>query len=224
MRIFNWPHIKLQKKYIAFFAVTPLLLMVSVVKTTCPICDGTGVISSSGMGRVAVARLDSTLVDQHTVQGCLNYIAYTYNIVLTLQNGSDTQDASGYVRMALIDYKTSKILATQYAEVIAPKSTMASTGFTVVFTIGLDSPTTTTVMAEPVLSNAKCKACNGTGKIALNYLPLLRNMKQSFTNVQRLSTIPVQLPPANMADLPEILVGQEYSTDQWIIEHPNGQW
>jgi hypothetical protein len=224
MRILKWPAKKIQKKYIAFFALTPLLLLVSLVKTTCPICDGAGVISSSGMGKVTVARLDSTLLEQHTVQGCLNYVAYTYNIVLTLQNGSDSQDASGYVRMALVDYKTSKILATQYASVIAPKSTMASTGFQVVFTTGLQDPTTTTVMAEPVLSNAKCKSCNGTGKVALNYLPLLRNMKQTFTDVQRLSTIPIQLAPANMADLPEILVGQEYNTDQWIIEHPNGQW
>ena len=217
-------HFQLQKKYIAFFTLVPLMLATAFIKVPCPICGGTGKITATGMAFVSVQKIDSTLVDSHTVQGCLNYIAYDYYIVLTVQNASQTQDANGYVQMGLVDYTTSKLLAVNYVTLYAPKGTVSSTGFTVNFTIGLNSPTTTQVQALPIESSIKCQACGGTGKVPLNDVLMLISQKAKYTNVQQISTTPVIVPPVNLADQAEIDIGQEGETDQWRAAHPDGTW
>ena len=212
-----------RKKYLAFFTVVPLLTLLAVVKSPCPICNGTGKISTTGMGEVQILGVDSTLEYLGTVEGCVNYLMYTYNIALTLQNNSRINEANGYVLLALVDYTTSKVLTTRYHLVTVPVSMQLQTVFSTVFTVGLDSPRTTKVTAQIVLQDVDCDSCGGTGKVAVNQLPLLNSMKKSFANVQRVQSIPVVQVPLT-GPLPEEWMGQEFSTDQWILSFPEGQY
>jgi hypothetical protein len=211
------------KKYLAFFTIVPLLTLLAIIKVPCPICGGTGEISTTGMGEVAIINVDSTLVDSHAIEGCVNYMIYTYNIALTLQNNSKTQEANGYVLLGLVDYKTSKLLSTRYHLVTVPVAMQLQTVFSTVFMIGVDSPQTTNVTANILLSNAACDSCGGTGRVSLNNLPLLSSMKANFANVQKVQSIPVVQPPVT-GEIPEEWMGQEYSTDQWILQFPEGQY
>lgn len=219
--MFKRINFRLQKKYFAFFTIVPLLLVTAVVKVPCPVCDGTGDISSTGMGQVTILKTDSSLVSVGDVQGCLNYRVYVYNVVVTLQNAGIV-DGAGYVRVGLIDYTTSRVLATQYNQVYVPAKTQASNAFQSVFTVALDSPTTTLVQAETVLTSTECKACSGTGKVALNNLLFARGLKKSILESQRVAVSAYTPQIINPGDMPEELVGQEGNTDWWYIEHPEG--
>jgi hypothetical protein len=210
---------RINKKYLAFFTVVPLLVVLSIIQVPCPICGGTGSVSTTGMGQVEVVRVESTVQSVGLVQGCLNYIVYTYNVTLILKNDGKLVDASGYVRLGLVDYKTSKLLATQYTLVAVPAGLEIQTTFATTFTVGLDAPTTTQVTAEILLNNAPCDACKGTGRVALNNAPFLSTMKKTYAVEQQVSVVPV-VPPAMMAEIPEDWIGQEGMTDQWYLEHP----
>jgi hypothetical protein len=212
-----------RKKYLAFFTVVPLLTMLAVVQAPCPICEGTGSISTTGMGEVAVIQTDSTLQSIGLVEGCVNYMIYTYNVALTLQNNSKTQTANGYILLGLVDYTTSKVLTTRFHLVEVPPAIQLQTVFTTVFIIGFDSPETTIVKAQTLLGNQPCEACGGTGKVAVNKIPLLNSMKATFATAQRVQSIPVEQMPMT-GPLPEEWMGQEYSTDQWILQFPDGQY
>ena len=217
--MFKKIHLKLQKKYFAFFTIVPLLAITALIKTPCPVCDGAGSISSSGMGQVSIVKTDSSLVSIGDRQGCLNYRVYAYNVVVTLRNGGIIEGL-GYIRVGLIDYTTSRVLSTQYYQVYVPANSQASNAFQAIFTIGLDSPTTTMVQAETVLTSTKCKACDGTGHVALNNLLFARGLKKSILDSQRLAVSPYTAPVMQEGDMPEELVGQENNTDWWDIEHP----
>ena len=218
-----WNKFKIQKRYLGFFTVVPLLVLLSIIKAPCPICGGTGYVSTTGMGEVKVVRVEATIQSAGLAQGCLNYIAYTYNVTLILQNNGKLVDANGYVKLGLVDYKTSTLIGTQYALVTVPAGMEIQTTFSTTFTVGLDAPTTTNVTGEILLNNAPCQACNGTGKVALNYEPFLKAMKQTYAVKQQVSVMPVA-PPSIMLEIPEDWIGQEYMTDQWILEHPSGSY
>jgi len=212
----------MKKKYIAFFTIVPLLLLLAIIKVPCPICDGSGSIYNNRMGQVAIIKVDSSLQSVGTIEGCINYIVYTYNVVLTLQNNGQLLDASGYVRLGLVDYKTSKLLNSQYTLVDVPASSQIQTFSTTQFMIGLNSPTTTAVTAEIILGDSDCQACNGTGSVALNYVPLVTSMKKTFAEVQRVGVVPILPPPIN-EDLAHEQEAQMYNTEQWILEHPEAE-
>lgn len=213
-----------QKKYIAFFTVVPLLFVLALIEAPCPICDGEGIISSTGMDKVVILNMDTSLQSVTTVESCFHFRIYTYNILMTLQNNSLQQDAAGYVRLGLIDYTKGTILFTNYSIVEVPATTLVQRFFGVTFAVDLDSPTTTHVTAEVITSSAPCKSCNGTGIVALHYLPLLNSMKKTFTEVQRVAVTPIQQIEIDPADIPEELLAQEWNTDQWILEHPEGEY
>ena len=219
MAFWNKVRPKIKKKYIAFFTVVPLLLLLGIIQVPCPVCDGTGSIYNNRMGQVEILRVDSSLESVGTIEGCINYIIYTYNVVLTLQNNGKLLDASGYVRLGLVDYKTSKLLNSQYTFVDVPASTQIQTFTTVQFMIGLNSPTTTQVTAGIALGDLDCEACGGTGRVALNYEPILKGMKEAFNNVQRVGSFSILPPPIN-EDLAHEQEAAMYNTEQWILEHP----
>lgn len=215
---------RFQKKYIAFFTVVPLLFVLALIGAPCPICDGEGSISSTGMDKVVILNMDASLQSVTTVESCFHFRIYTYNILMTLQNNSLQQDAAGYVRLELIDYTKGTILTTHYSIVEVPATTLVQRFFGVSFAVPLESPTTTHVTAEVITSSAPCKSCNGTGIVALHYLPLLNSMKKTFTEVQRVAVTPIQQIEIDPADIPEELLAQEWNTDQWILEHPEGEY
>ena len=215
-----WQGHKVQKRYVAFFSVVPLLFLLAFIKVPCPICDGTGNISTTGMGEVVVIHVDATLKSVGVVEGCVNFVAYNFNVALTLQNNGKLVDASGYVRLGLVDNKTSKLLASQYVLVVVPANMEITTTFSTTFSVGIDAPITTLVTAEVILNSAPCHACNGTGKVALNQLPLLNAMKQTYAKEQQVLVVPITL-PAPIAAVSDEWYGQEGSTDQWYLLHPD---
>ncbi len=222
MALWSKVKFKIPKKYIAFFTVVPLLLLLGIIQEPCPVCGGSGSAYNNRMGQVAIISVDSTLQSVGTIEGCMNYIIYTYNVVLTLQNNGKLLDASGYVRLGLVDYKTSKLLSSQYTLAEVPASSLVQTFTTTQFIIGLNSPTTTSVTAEIAVGDSDCMACGGKGSVALNSVPLLNYMKKSFSEVQRVGIVPI-LPPPISEDLAHEREASMYNTEQWILEHPEAE-
>ena len=215
------PKLKLKKAYVAFFAVVPLLTLLSVISVPCPVCSGTGSISSIGMGDVVISRIDYSIKSINTIDTCLSYRIYNYDVIMTVQNISKTRTAAGFIKLAIVDYTTNKILATQVTDIQVPPLSEVTKLFTVMFGLSLDSPTTTQIVAEPVYTKLECKSCEGTGKISLNSLPLVNLMKDRITQAQSVSVLPV-IPP-EPTEISEFDIGQEYNTDQWIQLHPDGE-
>jgi hypothetical protein len=219
MAMWSKAKLKIQKKYVAFFTVVPLLLLLAIIKEPCPVCEGSGSLYNNRMGQVAIMSVDSSLKTVGTIEGCVNYIIYNYDVVLTLQNNGKLLDASGYVRLGLVDYKTSKLLSSQYTLVEVPASSLVQTFTTTQFIIGLDSPKTTRVTAEIALGDSNCQACGGKGSVALNNVPLVNAMKKSFAEGQRVGIVPI-LPPPISEDLAHEREAMMYNTEQWILENP----
>ena len=217
-----WQGHKVQKRYVAFFVAVPLLFLLAFIKVPCPICDGTGIISTTGMGQVAVTHVDATLKSVGVVSGCVNFISYNYDVALTLQNKDEQLDANGYVKLGLVDYKTSKLLSSQYVLVSVPANMEITTTFSTTFSVGVDAPITTRVTAEVILNNAPCQACNGTGKVALNNAPLLRAMKKAYAMEQQQVSVYSITAPAPIAVVSDEWYGTEGSitADEWIAQHP----
>ena len=217
-----WNGHKVQKKYVAFFTVVPLLLLTAFIKKPCPVCNGTGEISTTGMGQVEILNVDASLKSIGVIEGCVNFIAYNYSVTLTLQNSGKLVDASGYVKLGLLDYTTSKTLATQYVLVSVPADMVLTTTFDATFMVGVDAPKTNTqVRADVILNNAPCEACNGTGRVALNQLPLLNAMKKAYAAKQLVSTAPVPPPRVITGETPEEWIGMMGTIDQFAQQHPD---
>jgi hypothetical protein len=216
-----WRGHKVQKRYVAFFTVVPLLSLLAFIKVPCPICDGTGAISTTGMGQVKVIHVDATLNSVGTVEGCVNFVSYYYSVTLTLQNRDTQIDANGYVQMGLVDYKSGKLLSSQYVLVGVPANMQITTTFSTTFTVGVDAPITTQVTANILLNNAPCDACNGTGKVALNQWLLLNAMKQTYVKQQQVSVYPITA-IAPIEAVSDEWVGPEgtITADEWYAQHP----
>ena len=185
---------RLQKKHIAFFTIVPILAATAFIKAPCPVCSGTGVVSSTGMEDVHVINLDAKEISIFRA-GCDTYRVYQYDITLTLENWSD-HDAGGYVNLVLVDYQTGRKLDdTAFTVVEIPAKTSVVHYTTTYFTMNatVDQPNRTTVAAEVLRSNVPCKACNGTGKVALNSWALSKSLKNTFIDSQRVAT--PALPP-----------------------------
>lgn len=213
---------KTSKKYVPFFIVVPLLFLLGIIQAPCPVCDGTGSAYNNRMGQVAIMSVDSTLQSVGTIEGCMSYIIYTYNVVLTLQNNGKTMDASGYVRLGLVDYKTSKLLSSNYTLAQVPASSLVQIFTTTQFIIGLNSPTTTSVTAEIAVGDSGCMACGGKGSVALNYVPLINGMKQAYDEVQLVGVVSI-FPAPISEDLAHEREASMYNTEQWLLEHPEAE-
>jgi hypothetical protein len=179
--MFHKNNLKVQKKYLAFGLIVPLMLATALIRVPCPVCHGTGEISSTGMENVSIVSDSFTLKTTGDVHGCVEYRAYVYDVVITLKNTSLDKDAVGYVMLGLVDSKDSKLLATQYSVVVVPKNAQNTVAFTTTFTTSLDSPAATNVTAETVVMQTACPVCGGSGKISLNRLPLVNLLNKSFT-------------------------------------------
>jgi hypothetical protein len=178
---------RLQKKHIAFFTIVPLLAATAFIQAPCPVCDGTGFVSSTGMSNVQVA--DTKVVElTRFMAGCDSYRVYQYEITVTLENHSE-QNAAGYVSFVLLNDKASKILDTQYGVAEVGSFSSVESTFTAYFQINVtvDMPQTTSVAVKILDGNVPDKACGGTGKVALNSWLVLNSMKQNFTETQRIS-------------------------------------
>lgn len=189
---------KVQKKFIAFFTLVPLLLVTALIQVPCPVCEGTGVVSNTGMGGVRITNIKATFTGIYLAV-CSTYRVYITDIAVTMQNDGEV-DGIGYVSMILIDYKAGKVLDNQLVQVNVPANMQVDAVYTILFQVYVDDPQTVKVNAKVLSGNVPDKACDGKGKVALNSWPVFNVMKDRFMKAQLLSTVkpvfqPFFLPP-----------------------------
>lgn len=212
--------IKIQKKYIGFFTVVPLLLLTAIIKVPCPVCNGTGEISNTGMSNVSVVSIQDTLQSEVSFDNCLSYRVYTYNVVLTLKNTSLDVNAMGYVELGIVDNTTFKLLGVQSEVAVVPASQQVQNFFTVTYWLASELPASTSMVANIDLSNSPCVVCDGTGKVSLNQWLLAKLHKTQITQTQLIYATPLDVSTPPDVDTPEVLIGQEFSTDNWAEDNP----
>ena len=208
---------RIQKKHLAFFTVVPLLLATALVRVPCPVCNGTGSISNTGMDQVRVMNVTSSLKDTYLLEGCLNYRIYNFNVTVTLQNDSPDRNAKGFVILVLVDKDKSRKLDEQLVVGEVPARSSIETSYTVSFLTMVDDPIGAAVDAGVLKGAVTDQVCGGTGKVALNSWPLYQATVNSLVETQRIEVNfqPRELTPSEI----EELIGQEGSTDQWYEEH-----
>jgi hypothetical protein len=178
---------KFPKKFVAFFTIVPLLTATAIIQVPCPVCDGKGYVSSTGMDGVQVADIKALEYNRFLV-GCDSYRIYQYEITLKLENHGD-RDAAGYVSFILVSSISGQLLDTQYGVAEVPQNTSVELQYTTYFQIAVtvDMPKSTSVNVKLLEGNVSDKACSGTGKVALNSWPLINSMIDGFIETQRIA-------------------------------------
>ena len=208
---------KLQKKHLAFFTIVPLLLTTALLKVPCPVCEGKGTVSNTGMNNVRVIDVASTIQDIYVMDTCLNYRIYEVDVTVTLQNDSSKQGARGFVRLVLIDNTRGKMLDDQIVVAEVPAEKAVETSYSVYFLTLIDDPIGARVDAAVLNGDVPDQVCSGTGKVALNSWPFYNATLDRLIEVQR---IEANFQPRKLTDSEiEELMGQEGNTDQWYEEH-----
>jgi hypothetical protein len=185
--------VHLNKKHIAFFTVTPLLLLTSAISSECPVCSGSGQLSSTpGMRSVEIlSSASKELLISRDV--CTSYVVYAYTISLTLRNNG-TSATNGYVKAVLKEYSTGKVLDSQYLPVNVPELSTVEDKYDIAFKAGLDQPTAAKVETMIEYGDFACKVCSGDGKIAIGSWLLARALEKNYQEVVRFEHI--YTPPA----------------------------
>ncbi len=176
--------LKIKGKFLAFFSIMPLLLATALIRVPCPICGGSGSVSSTGMEGVRISKIESS-TQSTSLQACANYRLYNMEITMTLFN-SGTRDADGFIDLYLLNYSTGTILDNEFTVEIIPAETEITDTFNSYFKVEVDTTGPVTVTAAVEKSGVACKACNGAGKVALNAWPFYNSMKANFTETQRI--------------------------------------
>jgi hypothetical protein len=193
----NMPsRIRFQKKYLAFLTIITVLVTTGLLKTPCPLCDGTGIINSApAMEHVEIIDYETEEI-YVTRTACGPFIVYQYEIRLSLLNNG-IEDATGWLKMVHMDTQTEKILDTQYVEVDVPSGTFQTMAYDVWFGAGYETPGRTDVITEVVLGGIPDVVCDGTGKISLNSFLIVDSWKDNFTKIIKEDNPyrpPVQIP------------------------------
>lgn len=177
--------IRWQKRYIAFFTIVPILAATAIFQVSCPVCEGTGQISSTGMGDVHI------MSEEHQeltvfLAGCDAYRVYSYNIDLVLENRGD-DEAAGYITASMIDYTEGKLMDSSYIVAVVPPHSTVEFSFVTHFvtSVMIDIPDITEIRVQVLDGNVDCLACKGSGTIPFNTLPLINELKNSFIETQR---------------------------------------
>lgn len=195
-----------QKKYIAFLAVVPLLLVTGLVKVECPVCGGNGYVSSGiNMENVVIIKTEG---HQKYVSSDMNicgmFVMYFYDVKLSCVNKGE-EDAKGYVKLSLIDLKQGKVVDNQYVTLEVPAGTSLDVSFVVWFKSNEDLRLLRDeVRGEVVVDDLPCSICNGEGRLTLNSWFVAIALKDKFRELERESaqyTPPLEFNPA---------------TEQWV--------
>ena len=189
---------RFQKKFFAFFTIVPALVASAIVHMPCPVCQATGDVHTDNMRWVSVVDIKASTGGVY-LAFCNIYRIYPTDITLNLINYSD-EDASGYINLVLVDYNSGIILSNQYVLATVPARKQVESVYNVFFQTNVDDPLTVKVDARVISGEVPCKACDGTGKVALNSFPFFATAKNSLlqAGVQTEFTppfIPLFIPP-----------------------------
>jgi hypothetical protein len=175
---------RFQKKHVAFFTVVPLLLVTAMVNVDCPIDGGDGLVTS-GWNMEQVRIVDIYSEEKSTViPTCDFFLMYEYDVTLTLSNDA-IDEAVGWIKLVLVDFKEGKPLAEQYTVVEVPGQTTLDISYNLWFSTQLDSPLRTEVKAEVITGEIECAISDGTGKIPLNSWPVVNNLESKMEELAR---------------------------------------
>lgn len=181
----SYKRFRFQKKYIAFFTIVPLLVVTSLVKINCPVCNGQGFLfSTPGMENVEVRRIESEELE-HLRDACGLYLVYHYSILVSLEN-SGSETAIGYLKLVLIDFTEGQVLDRRYSVVEIPGKTSIDVAYRVWFKAGLDEPLKTEVNALVLRGEVPDLTCDGTGKIPINTWFLANGFRDSGQETGRI--------------------------------------
>ncbi len=189
-------------KYIAFFTVVPLMIIASSISVLCPICGGSGSLSSTpGMANVQMVSSDfkEVLISRNV---CSSYIVYEYMISLTIKNNG-AEATTGWIKAVLKEYNKEKVLDTQYLPVEIPGLSTIESKYDIAFRAGLDQPLMAEVETEIESGNFADKICNGSGEISLNSWLLAKALEKSYREISRVEHVYVPLPylPPDIEDI-----------------------
>jgi hypothetical protein len=116
---------------------------------------------------------------------CNTYRVYQMDVTITLKNeGTDT--ANGFVTLELTDVASGKVLdAINVIGNVGPESVATQTLRAVFVVAASDDPQQAVHISALVRDgNVPCKACDATGKVALNAWPLYNGIKDNFKQTQ----------------------------------------
>ena len=181
-RVFGMP-----KKYIAFFGITGIMLVTAFIKVPCPVCDGTGTISTSvNMDHVFYSNLQTDLKFLNP-DFCMGYTLYEYGVNVTLTNDG-SEDATGWISLLLKGTLKGNGLDTRYVGVAVPAKKTVVDSFIVWFQTPYDA--TQDVYIDPGIDQGavKCLTCSGTGKVPLNVWFMANGIKSSLARITKVET------------------------------------
>jgi len=190
----------LQKKYMAFLTLVPLLVLSAIIPAPCPVCQGTGTIDSMPE-MVHVKVIDIDYSERFHIQDiCEVYILYIYDITLTVVNEGLTK-ANGWVQLILRETAKGRVMDRQYVEVGLEALTTVDIDFTVYFKSGLDESGGTEVHAEVLTGKVIDDTCGGDGQVTVNTWFISKWLTNNFEEVAREKEY--RLPNPNPGFVPE---------------------
>jgi hypothetical protein len=179
--------VKSKPGVVAFFSVTLVFLVTAIITTPCPVCNGTGTVSSTP-GTENVSIEDFEYMEKKVVRdSCGVYNLFTYEISMSLLNAGN-QDVNAWFQFVLIDTfkkEPNNVIDIQYTQIFLPAGQVVNNSIDIVFGTGMDAPSRAAVEAQVVVGGVPDATCNGTGKIPINTWPLVNTLKDSFTEIVR---------------------------------------
>lgn len=178
---------RLQRKYVAFLAIVPLLFTTALIKVDCPIDGGTGMVTSApGIENVSIVNTESQWkANSRDLNACSAYIMFLYDIKLGVVN-KGLDDTWGYVKLVLVDLMEGDVVGTQYVVLEVPGGTSADVSYTIWFNSQTDRVMLrSVVVAELIVDDVPDITCKGTGKIPLNSWPIVNGLKGTFGELGR---------------------------------------
>jgi hypothetical protein len=175
----RFKRLKLQKKYIAFFGIIPLLFLTSLLQVKCPVCGGSGLLSSTPeMENVILNKFTTQQQTSITASGCAMYVMYLYNITASITNNNSVE-SKGYIEFDLKSTQNGRLLDTEYVSLQINGESEVQDQYSIWFNASTESVEQTYVQAEILNSAFPCKVCNGTGKVTLFAWLLANGLKSS---------------------------------------------
>ncbi len=176
-----------QKKYVAFFSIVFLLMITGLVKVDCPVCGGSGYVSSApSMKDVVIIKTEwQQKYVSRDMNMCGMYVMYLYDVKLSCVNKGE-EDAQGYVKLSLIDLKQGKVVDNEYVILEVPAGTSLDVSYTVWFKSQEDLRLLRDeVRSEVVVDELPDRICNGEGRLPLNSWLVATALKEQFRELER---------------------------------------
>ncbi len=184
----------MKKSYTAFFSVVILMLSTAMIRVPCPVCHGTGVMSTSvGLENVTLENTENSLL-YHVADFCLAYSLFQYSVKLVTFNTGDSL-ARGWVKVVLKGYYKSDVLDVRYISIEIPPLSSVEDSYIVYFITPFDVPDATRVDAELEEGDVPCLACESDGSLPLNTWPLVNSLRSSYEKLARTEHEFVPPPP-----------------------------